>query len=118
MRIQCSRDKHTLVVDIEGELDHHTSDVFRDKVDNALKDPTIKNIVYDLSHLKFMDSSGVGVFIGRYKIISRRAGCGSRFKPQIHKVFEVSGLYTIIRNTMMCRKRYDIRGAIGSGHCK
>jgi stage II sporulation protein AA (anti-sigma F factor antagonist) len=113
LRIQCSRDKHTLVVDIEGELDHHTSDVFRDKVDNALKDPTIKNIVYDLSHLKFMDSSGVGVFIGRYKIISRRGGVAAAagLKPQIHKVFEVSGLYTIIKKYNDVQEALaDIRG--------
>jgi len=113
LRIRCSSDKHTLVVNIDGELDHHTADTLRDRVDYALEDPNIRHIVFDLKQLKFMDSSGIGVLIGRYKIVSQRGGlvAVAGVNPQIHKVFEVSGLYTIIKKYKDVQEALsDIRG--------
>ena len=118
MQVRCSKDRHTLVVDIDGELDHHTADFLRDKVDSVLEDPNIKNIVFDLKKLKFMDSSGIGVLIGRYKVVSQRGGvvAVTGVTPQINKIFEVSGLYKIIKkyNSLDTALR-DIGGAVVSG---
>ncbi|MFO7154958.1 MAG: anti-sigma F factor antagonist [Caldicoprobacter oshimai] len=99
MQISSHKSKHTLIVKLEGELDHHTADTVRERLDSILEDPSIKHMVFDLSQLKFMDSSGVGVFIGRYKVVSQRGGTVSvvHVTPQIHKVLEVSGLYRIIK---------------------
>jgi len=101
------------VVDIDGELDHHTADFLRDKVDSVLEDTNIKIIVFDLKKLKFMDSSGIGVLIGRYKVVSQRGGvvAVTGVTPQINKIFEVSGLYKIIKkyNSLDTALR-DIRG--------
>lgn len=114
MQVSYHKNKCTLIVKIDGELDHHTADMVREKLDAVLEDPGVKNIIFDLNQLKFMDSSGIGVFIGRYKIISQRGGTVSvvRITPQIHKVFEVSGLYKII-------KRYsNVEEALaGTGGC-
>lgn len=102
MQVSSRKVKQALVVKIEGELDHHTADEVRERLDSMLDDPTIKHMVFDLSQLKFMDSSGIGVFIGRYKAVSQRSGTVSvvYVTPQINKVLEVSGLYRII-------KKYD-----------
>ncbi len=102
MQVSSRKTKGALVVKVEGELDHHTADAVRERLDSLLEDPSIKHIVFDLSQLKFMDSSGIGVFIGRYKVVSQRGGTVSvtHVTSQINKVFEVSGLYRII-------KKYD-----------
>jgi len=99
LQVSSRRIKGALVVKVEGELDHHTADAVRERLDSLLEDPTIKHIVFDLSQLKFMDSSGIGVFIGRYKVVSQRGGTVSVacVTSQINKVFEVSGLYRIIK---------------------
>ncbi|MBM7581350.1 stage II sporulation protein AA (anti-sigma F factor antagonist) [Caldicoprobacter guelmensis] len=99
MQILSRKHKHTLIIKMEGELDHHTADTVRERLDNMLEDPSIRHVVFDLSQLKFMDSSGIGVFIGRYKVVSQRGGTVSvaHVTPQINKVLEVSGLYRIIK---------------------
>ena len=65
---------NTLIVKIQGELDHHTAEGIRDELDNKLENQRIKNIIFDFSGLHFMDSSGIGVLMGRYKKIAQRNG--------------------------------------------
>lgn len=99
MQITAKKKKGILVVSLEGELDHHTASQVREYIDDILEDPTIKNIVMDINGLNFMDSSGIGVLIGRYKIISKRGGnLGvANISSHIDRIFEVSGLYKIIK---------------------
>ncbi|MFM1652789.1 anti-sigma F factor antagonist [Brevibacillus sp. B_LB10_24] len=88
-----------LVVRLRGELDHHTADELRSKVDEELKGPQIRHIVLSLADLGFMDSSGIGVILGRYKQISARSGemvvCS--INPTIQRIFEMSGLFKVIK---------------------
>lgn len=88
-----------LVVYLKGELDHHTAVDVRTYMDKRLEDPTIKNIVLDIEGLNFMDSSGIGVLIGRYKAVSKRGGKLGvvHINSHIDRIFEVSGLYKIIK---------------------
>ncbi len=99
MQIAGKKINDILVVSLEGELDHHTAGEVREYIDNLLEDPTIRNLIIDMKKLKFMDSSGLGVLLGRYKIISRRGGelgvVG--INTQIDRIFVVSGLYKIIK---------------------
>jgi stage II sporulation protein AA (anti-sigma F factor antagonist) len=99
LQIAGKKVKDTLVVSLEGELDHHTSSEVRAYIENLLEDPTIRNLIIDMKKLKFMDSSGLGVLLGRYKIISRRGGeLGvTGINTQIDRIFVVSGLYKIIK---------------------
>ncbi|HZJ58474.1 MAG TPA: anti-sigma F factor antagonist [Clostridia bacterium] len=99
MQITNKRVSDILVVSLEGELDHHTSGEVRKYIDHLLDDPTIKNLIIDIKKLNFMDSSGLGVLIGRYKIIKKRGGkLGvSNISAQIDRIFVVSGLYKIIK---------------------
>jgi len=92
------RQGDTLIVSIKGELDHHTAEIARDRLDSLLEDKSLKNMVVDLSHLKFMDSSGIGVFIGRYKKLSERMGKLGAYglNNHIRKIWEISGLHRII----------------------
>ncbi len=93
------RRRGAMVVALSGELDHRRADQLRPELDELLKDPKIKELVFDLSGLSFMDSSGIGMVLGRYKMMARRGGSVSvkSVSAQIDRVFELAGLYQIVR---------------------
>ena len=99
MLISSARKRDILIVKLEGELDHHHAEEIRDSLDKQLEDLSIRNLILDLSNLYFMDSSGIGVFIGRYKTISKRGGqvCITNIDAQLDRILEVSGLYRILK---------------------
>ena len=82
---------------ILGELDHHTAASTRESLDKLLSED-VREMVLDLSGLTFMDSSGIGVLIGRYKVLAARGGKLKVAKPntQIDKILRLSGLYSIL----------------------
>lgn len=66
--IKCYLDDKTLLVQFTTtELDHHVANYIRENVDDIIMRKNIKNIIFDFHNIKFMDSSGIGVIIGRYK---------------------------------------------------
>jgi stage II sporulation protein AA (anti-sigma F factor antagonist) len=89
---------NTLIASIIGEMDHHTADYIRDKIDGEMIKSSTKNIVFDFSKVGFMDSSGIGVVMGRYKNISRLNGKTSIIKAneQIRRIFEMSGVVKLV----------------------
>ncbi|HCS74212.1 MAG TPA: anti-sigma F factor antagonist [Clostridiales bacterium] len=88
-----------LIVGLSGELDHHHSAEVRDALDRLLDDPSIRHMILNLRHLHFMDSSGIGVFMGRYKTIHKRGGQFSiaNINSQLARILEMSGLYRILK---------------------
>jgi stage II sporulation protein AA (anti-sigma F factor antagonist) len=88
-----------LIIRLSGELDHHTAEELREKVTDTLERESIRHIVFNLEHLTFMDSSGLGVILGRYKQIKNLGGemivCS--ISPTVKRLFEMSGLFKIIR---------------------
>ena len=64
--------RETIMVQIEGELDHCSAGRVRATLDALIADPHVKRLVVDLTKLTFMDSSGIGVMIGRYRQLARR----------------------------------------------
>lgn len=87
-----------LIIRINGDIDHHTCETVRQKIDNEIMKKNPKNIIFDMSNVGFMDSSGVGVIIGRFKQISSKGGAAAMInvKPQIKRVYEICGLNRII----------------------
>jgi len=88
-----------LIVRIEGELDMHSAYEFRQTVDDALDKNGAKNILLNLDGVNFIDSSGLGVILGRYKKISVLGGTmlAAHIQPQVAKIFELSGLLKIMK---------------------
>lgn len=88
-----------LCVRLTGELDHHTSENLREKVSSIIEKEKIRHLVLNLEKLTFMDSSGLGVILGRYKEIKQKNGemivCA--ISPTIERLMEMSGLFKIIR---------------------
>lgn len=79
---------------LSGELDHHSAAAMRTKIDNAAELNMPSLLVLDFTRISFMDSSGIGLVMGRYKNMSRR---GAKIhitgtSPQIYKVMRLSGI--------------------------
>ena len=90
--------RHTLLVRLENELDHSAALRLRPQLDELLRDASIRRLVLDLKHLRFMDSSGVGFIIGRYKLMARRGGSVAvkNADKRMDRIFEMSGLYELV----------------------
>jgi stage II sporulation protein AA (anti-sigma F factor antagonist) len=84
----------TLIVKVNGEFDLHGADFARRDIDIQIKAQGTKHILFDLGGLTFIDSSGLGVILGRYRRISENGGRAaiSGAPANIQKVMEISGL--------------------------
>ena len=90
--------RETIMVQIEGELDHCSAGRVRATLDALIADPHVKRLVIDLEKLTFMDSSGIGMMIGRYKRMRSRGGTMGVMpgNARIERMMELSGLYQIV----------------------
>ena len=89
---------NTLYLGLTGELDEHASDYTRGTLDDIIDRHRMLKVIMDLSNLSFMDSTGVGVLIGRYKRLKNRNTVVfvKNPSPTIDKIFQMSGLYEIM----------------------
>lgn len=96
--LEFERRRQTLTVRLEDELDHRAAQQLRRELDELLQDGTISRLVLDLEKLNFMDSSGVGFIIGRYKLMARRGGSVAvkNADRRMDRIFQMSGLYEIV----------------------
>lgn len=84
----------TVTAKLQGEIDHHTAKEIREAVDSAvdINMPTL--LVLDFTEISFMDSSGIGLVMGRYRNLQRTGAqlhiTGA--SPQIYKVMKLAGL--------------------------
>lgn len=96
--MELEQHRKALIVRLKGELDHHTAEVLRSRMEDAIERGGQLNVVLSLKELSFMDSSGLGVILGRYKQISAKGGkmvvCD--VAPQLVRLFDMSGLFKII----------------------
>lgn len=88
----------TLVVKLSGEIDQSCAAELRRKIDREINLGGALNLIFDFGDVAFMDSSGIGVILGRYKKIKDGGGKTMivRPRPQVDKVLELSGLKKIM----------------------
>lgn len=98
MRIQTTLHERILITALDGELDHMQAERIRAQVDAAFEKSSCKHIVIDMSNVTFMDSSGIGMIIGRYKNTEKRGGqvILTGMTDAVTKLYEISGLAKII----------------------
>ena len=98
MQIISSMKNKTLYIKLSGELDEYSASHCKSKLDEAFENLGYNQIVIDLSDLTFMDSTGIGVLIGRYKKVKQNNKQIYIANPnkQIEKIFKMSGLYEIM----------------------
>ena len=87
-----------MTVHIPAEVDHCFADTVREEVDRRLQTEDIQRLEFDFKNTEFMDSSGLGLLMGRYKLMKALGGevkithAGER----IHKILVLSGIHKII----------------------
>ena len=59
-----------LILKITEEIDHHTSEKIRKRADYEIQIHIPKKVIFDFENVTFMDSSGIGMIIGRYKLVT------------------------------------------------
>ncbi len=90
--------REPVTVVIGGELDHCSAPRIRQQLDDLLADERVVHVVLDLENLTFMDSSGIGVLLGRLRVLNARGGSLSvkGMRPSVEKLFRLSGLDRVI----------------------
>ena len=98
MTIEHYKKSDSLYVKLKGELDEHHSAYVRTTIDSLIDGDVIKRLYIDMSGLDFMDSTGIGVLIGRYKRLKPR-GIPIFIQspsPAVERVLLISGIYEIM----------------------
>ncbi len=87
-----------LYVMLSGELDEHTAKFTTLSLDTLFDREDYTQVIIDLSEMTFMDSTGIGVLIGRYKRLKQRNIAIFITNPSYHaeKIFKLTGLYEIM----------------------
>lgn len=89
----------TLTASISGEIDHHSSKYLRSAIDSALNEHSPDKLILDISGVSFMDSSGLGLVMGRYRITdAAKIALTVKGAPErAMQMFRMSGLERIIK---------------------
>jgi stage II sporulation protein AA (anti-sigma F factor antagonist) len=89
-----------LILHLFGDFDHSNSELIKNRVRKELNINNCNSLIVDFSMVDFMDSSAIGMLIGRYKDITLLGGkiavCG--IKGNLERIYTLSGLYKIIEN--------------------
>lgn len=98
MKIVTVKKPPNLIIEIIGDIDHHSADEIRDEADKQYARSGMKNILFDFSGVSFMDSSGIGMIMGRYKSIREQGGrmAIACMNSNIKRIYAISGLERII----------------------
>lgn len=94
MSVRTESSGQTVTAYLEGEIDHHSAARIREKIDREIDGGNAKLLILDFRDVTFMDSSGIGLVMGRYRQMKFYDGelqvTGT--SPQIYKVMRIAGL--------------------------
>ena len=87
-----------LIFKINEDIDECVVQKIRRKLDNEIERYMPKEVIFDFSNVSFMDSAGIGMIIGRYKLANMLGGKVeiTNISEPIRKIFEMSGILKII----------------------
>ena len=96
---ESERREQELTLTLFGEIDHHSAVRVRTEMDALLYEERPSRVVMDLSHIEFMDSSGLGLIMGRYALMQRLGGELILRRPhkRLVQIFELAGLQRMVR---------------------
>lgn len=99
MEIKFRLDRDNLYIYSYGELDEYTAGNARRDIDKIIDENAFcKSVIFDFANLSFMDSTGIGVLLGRYKRIKKIGGKVFISRPSftVNKILQISGLYDVM----------------------
>lgn len=87
-----------LTIRIPEELDHHSAETVREGSERILETQTIRQIIFDFRDTQFMDSSGIGMLMGRYRSMNQMGGSvrAVHVRERVAKILQLSGIYKVI----------------------
>ena len=99
MEVKITVNKNTLIAAPAEEIDHHSAAAVRKQIDDAYEESRCTDIVFDMNRVEFMDSSGIGVILGRYNRASEKGGrvyiTGE--SEYMRKILDMAGIFKIIQ---------------------
>lgn len=98
MKCKYVQEDKLLLLQITEEIDHHFAEEIRRKADYEITRYMPRKVIFDFNQVTFMDSAGIGMLIGRYKVAKMLGSTVEMInvKPSIKKVFEMSGVLKIV----------------------
>ncbi len=92
-------DGDVMTVSLFGEIDHHNASTVRTGIDKLIYEKRPQKLVLDLKAIDFMDSSGLGLIMGRYSLIREMGGEMSLRDPgkSVLRICKLAGLERMIR---------------------
>ena len=98
MNIKTSKGNGSLIISLNGELDESVADYTRRNIDKCILNEKFDKDIFDLTVLTFMDSTGICVLLGSYKLIKKTGAIAliTGSNKQIDRVLTMSGIYTIM----------------------
>lgn len=97
MNIKYEQVGKSLLFEITEEIDHHAVESIRRKADYEITRYMPRKVIFDFRHVTFMDSAGIGMVLGRYKMMKMLGGSVEMINvsPMLKKIFEMSGITKI-----------------------
>ena len=97
--ITIKQENQVLTVYLKGELDHHAVSRIKDTIDLQIINTPVKKLVLDMSEVTFMDSSGIGLIVGRYNRIRSIGGSMAIKNPgqSLLKILKMSGIDKLMK---------------------
>ena len=94
MSVKIEFSDEILLCKLNGEIDHHTSLPIRLDIDERIETCRPQTVILDFSNVTFMDSSGIGLVMGRYKILNELGGTleVTGLSDNSYKVMRLAGL--------------------------
>lgn len=89
----------TLIVALMGEIDHHTCVAIRQAVDRNYQKKRAKNLLFDFEKVTFMDSSGIGMLMGRYRLVAIGGGKTGLYNvpKDIERILKMANIYKLMK---------------------
>ena len=91
--------ENCLTIFLPKEVDHHNAEIIRQDADRVIENIHIKYVIFDFEQTEFMDSSGIGAIMGRYRIIRLIGGevWAVHTNARIRKILTMSGITKIMQ---------------------
>lgn len=98
-----------LKIKLRGEIDHHSAVAVRSAIDDMIRTKRPAELIIDMSAVDFMDSSGLGLIMGRYNTIKEIGGTVKVAdpSPSIEKIMKLAGLERIIKIVRLTQKNQE-----------
>ena len=98
MKSEYLKEDKLLILEITEEIDHHTTEKMKRRADYEIERFMPRKTIFDFNSVTFMDSAGIGMLIGRYKMAKMFGGTVEikNVKPNIKRILEMCGVLKLV----------------------